>query len=161
MIEVALAIGVLAVGLLAIMGLFPQGLKAGREAADNTIAASIVQDLLSQIRNGSFSNTNTLSICTDPPNCGKTVSIPLAGPFPGVGPLTATLTFDQDGYITNTATASVPNTAYYRVLLTWQPQPSVNPNLLLVKATISWPAQTAAIPPNASTFITEVAWYSK
>jgi type II secretory pathway pseudopilin PulG len=150
------AVAVIAIGLLVVIGLFPQGLQSARDAADNTMAATIVQDLFSQLRSGNFNGI--VQICTDPLQPGD-VGYP--GCKPGGMVLlylssanSQFLTFDQDGFITK---AVSPYLAYYRVRLQWQQQ---NPGLLLVWATISWPALTSASPPNSSVYVTQIAWYN-
>ena len=63
LIEVVLALAVSAIGLVAILGLLPQGLQASRDAADNTISATIVHDIFSTLRASPFLNaTNVYSL---------------------------------------------------------------------------------------------------
>jgi uncharacterized protein (TIGR02598 family) len=50
LVEIMIALGVIALGLIAVVGLIPQGLQASRDAADNTMAATIVQDTFSTLR---------------------------------------------------------------------------------------------------------------
>jgi uncharacterized protein (TIGR02598 family) len=50
LIEIMVALVVIAVGLIAIVGLIPQGLQSSRSAADNTLVATIVHDTFSQMR---------------------------------------------------------------------------------------------------------------
>jgi Tfp pilus assembly protein PilV len=50
LVEVTLAMAVMAVGLIAILGLIPQGVTSSRNAVDNTLAATIVHDDLNVIR---------------------------------------------------------------------------------------------------------------
>ena len=158
LVEVAIALAVLAVGLLAIMGLFPQGLQASRDAADNTIAATIVQDLFSRIRSQPFNTAFT--ICTDqyPPGDPNYPGCKPSGIIPPLSPNSVnTLTFDQDGFITNTTTANPQYRAYYRAVVYWgAPVGGVLP----ITVQICWPALTAT-PVNTNTFFTEIAQYDK
>ena len=50
LIEIMVALVVIAVGLIAIVGLIPQGVKSSRSAADNTLVATIVHDTFNQMR---------------------------------------------------------------------------------------------------------------
>lgn len=50
LIEIMLALAVIAIGLIAIVGLIPRGVQASREAADNTLAATLVHDAFNGLR---------------------------------------------------------------------------------------------------------------
>ncbi len=50
LVEVMVALVVIAVGLIAIVGLIPQGIQSSRSAADNTLVATIVHDIFNQMR---------------------------------------------------------------------------------------------------------------
>src|ERR1017187_4803426 len=50
LVEIMLALAIMAVGLIAIIGLIPQGVKSGRDAADNTLVATIVHDTFNDLR---------------------------------------------------------------------------------------------------------------
>ena len=50
LIEVALALAIMAIGLMAIIGLIPHGVQASRDAADNTLVATIAHDTFNVIR---------------------------------------------------------------------------------------------------------------
>jgi uncharacterized protein (TIGR02598 family) len=149
LVEVALAVAVIAIGLIAILGLFPQGLHSARNAADNTLAATIAQDLFSQLRSSAFDN---VSICNAPP-CPPGVPVQI-----NLSTVTATpiqLYFDHDGFLTNAP-------SYYRVILAHS---LVAPNgvtplvLSLVQATVVWPDYLSSAPINTNIFMTEIAWY--
>lgn len=150
LVEVCLAVAVVAIGLLAVIGLFPQGLQSARDAADNTMSATIVQDLLSQLRGGTFNNV--------------VISVPAATPSNVVIDLTSsfilrnTFDFDQDGAIT-----SDPAASYYRVNLTTAPVlglPGVSlPGVSFVQASIAWPYHSSKANINTNIFMTEVARY--
>jgi prepilin-type N-terminal cleavage/methylation domain-containing protein len=161
LVEVALAVAVIAIGLLVVIGLFPQGLQSARDAADNTMSATIVQDLFSYLRSYPFS-APPMQICPLP--------IPLGNPgYPGCDLLATqipinlnlangntTLNFDQDGLIT-TNPYVVGFAGYYQVLLAWQAQ-GAPVNRALVEATVIWPAQSPA-PMNTNIFVTMIATY--
>lgn len=50
LVEIVIALAVISIGLIAVVGLIPQGIQSARDAADNTIAATIVQDTFNQMR---------------------------------------------------------------------------------------------------------------
>jgi len=132
MVEVALAMGVVAIGLVAILGLLPNALTSARQAADNTVTATIVQDLFSTLRQQSYTSANLW---------GTNVNLSIAN--------TVTLNFDQAGNQTNT-------TAYYKVVVSTIPQ---SPLLMsAVQATVVWPGLSAA-PPNTNVYSTTIACY--
>ena len=85
LIEVMIAVAVVTLGIVAVLGLIPVGLKSARDAADNTLSATIVQDVFSVIR---------------------------AQPFNSLG-APNTLYFDQNG--TNMTPVTTPYYSYYRV----------------------------------------------
>ena len=137
LVEVALAVAVIAIGLLVILGLFPQGLQSARDAADNTLSATIAQDLFSQLRSSSFTNVT---------NCNQTSCTVFGLHTNG----TYRFDFDHDGFITNAA-------SYYQVILRCLPQSPLV--LSLVQATVVWPAHVSSAPINTNIFMTEIAWY--
>jgi uncharacterized protein (TIGR02598 family) len=53
LVEVALAVGITAFGIVAILGLFANGLQSSRAVANNTIAAAIGQNLINQFQSQS------------------------------------------------------------------------------------------------------------
>jgi uncharacterized protein (TIGR02598 family) len=63
MVEVTLAIGVVAVGLLAVFALVPVGLNSGRDAMDATRSSLMLQDVYSRVRGA----INTSQLFTTPP----------------------------------------------------------------------------------------------
>jgi type II secretory pathway pseudopilin PulG len=50
LVEVTLALGVIAFALVAILGIIPTGLRSSRDAIDDTLTALIAQDLSSRLR---------------------------------------------------------------------------------------------------------------
>lgn len=64
LVEVALAIAVIAIGLIGILALFPLGLRATRSATDNTAMAMIAQDYIAcyqqiALNSNNYSNAGT------------------------------------------------------------------------------------------------------
>jgi uncharacterized protein (TIGR02598 family) len=141
LVEVAVAVAVIAIGLLVILGLFPQGLQSARNAADNTMSATIAQDLFSYIRTQPF-NYVDLGDGSGPQSLESLFPITLHP-----------LYFDQAGFSTN-----APSAYYFRVMVGYQPQTPLA--LCLVRATVLWPAPAGVVNPiNANIFITQVTWY--
>jgi uncharacterized protein (TIGR02598 family) len=143
LVEVTLALAVIAIGLIAIIGLLPHGLQASRDAADNTIAATIAQDIFSEIRIDPF---NAVNIC--PPPC-VTHNLRDSTSEPD-----DVINYDKSGFY---VPAGSPN-SYFNVRVSYQLQPT--PRLWQVRATVVWPAQSAA-PINTNIFVTQVAWYDR
>ncbi|HUW60599.1 MAG TPA: prepilin-type N-terminal cleavage/methylation domain-containing protein [Candidatus Bathyarchaeia archaeon] len=50
LLEVLVAVGILGVGIMAVMGLFPQSLRAARAAAERNAAATVAGSELSRLR---------------------------------------------------------------------------------------------------------------
>lgn len=156
LIEVVLALAVSAIGLMAILGLLPQGLQASRDAADNTISATIVHDVFSTLRTSPFTNITNLNsfgftvngaILQNPCNL-QTYSLPP----PPLGNQAAVAYFDQAGFTTNRLNG------YYKVILNFQPEPAPPAAVSVVTATVVWPA-VAPSPINTNVFVTKVAQY--
>ncbi len=143
LVEVTLAIAVAMIGIVAVLGLLPQGMQSARSAVDNTITATIAENIFSQLRVGSFANN---VICKDA-NCTGTLAFHLNVSEAG------SLNYDQSGLPTNTN----GGLSYYLVNLTATNTPG-NANLTLVQATIVWPAYTKS-PPNTNIFTTAITWY--
>lgn len=57
LVEVMVALVVIAVGLIAIVGLIPQGIQSSRSAADNTLVATIVHDTFNGFRQLALTST--------------------------------------------------------------------------------------------------------
>jgi prepilin-type N-terminal cleavage/methylation domain-containing protein len=150
MIEVVVALAVMSVGILAILGLLPTALQSSRDAADNTLAATIVQDAFSNLRSYPFGAAVVCDAC-GPGNTPLTKNLATFDTtLPGVRPVTNL--YDQAGF-----SANWPD-AYYAVMLDYQPRTPLA--LSRVTATVVWPAKSAA-PINKNVFITNVAQYDR
>lgn len=147
LVEVTLAMAVMAIGLIAILGLIPQGVTSSRDAADNTTAATMVQDLFSTIRASPFITVDLSGFGTLP--AGSTYNLQILNP-------PVTTYFDQAGF-NPTTTADY----YFRVVLSFRPHPTL-PSLSVITATVSWPAKLnmATTPLNTTKFMTQVAQYN-
>lgn len=151
LIEVTLAIAVALIGIVGVLAILPQGMQSARSAADNTITATVVENIFSQLRTGNFQQGGGTVICTDP-TCSSYVQINLGKDSP-----VETFYFDQAGVITNAS--RVAWNTYYQMTLTYTNQAQQGlPLLSLVTATVVWPAQ-AQSPPNTNIFTTEIAQY--
>src|SRR5258707_8255808 len=58
LVEVMLALAIVSIGLIAILGLLPTGLRSARDAADNTISATVIQDVFNTIRTQPFASVD-------------------------------------------------------------------------------------------------------
>jgi uncharacterized protein (TIGR02598 family) len=134
LVEIMLALAVIAIGLVAVIGLIPQGIQASRDAADNTLAATIAHDTFNQMRQQSL--------------------IP-AGTWP---PVSQTVYYDA--LATNVINAVTdPQDAYFRVVVTPQLSVSVQ-GLYVVTASVTWPAKPTTVSPlNTNIFVTTIANY--
>jgi len=64
LVEVALALGIIAMAFVPVLGLLPVGLDVSRKAIDATVAAQIVQQLTNEARQTDFSTLSALSGAT-------------------------------------------------------------------------------------------------
>src|SRR3954470_21757035 len=56
LMEITVAVGVIAFGIVAILGLLPVGMKSGREAVDATRTSLVAQDIFNRVRASAISN---------------------------------------------------------------------------------------------------------
>jgi uncharacterized protein (TIGR02598 family) len=135
LIEVVLALAVISVGLIAVVGLIPQGIQSARDAADNTLAATIVQDTINTIRQQAVQTTG--------------------GIWPPAFPSTY---YDAQG--TNAIPVTDVQDAYFHVFVNPQVSSSSGTLLYVVTTTITWPDKpgfTGAL--NSNVFVTTIANY--
>lgn len=131
LIEIVITLAVISVGLLAVVGLIPQGVQSARDAADNTLAATIVQDTFSTLRQQALESTFTWSSLSAIPD----------------------IYYDAGG--TNSYSAASANT-YYRVHF----GTLYTANLVTIAATVMWPATASTVYPlNTNIFVTSIANY--
>ena len=132
LIEIMLALAVIAIGLIAVVGLIPQGVQASRNAADNTLAATLAHDTFNLLRQQA-----------------------LQAPWP---PTLSPNPIYYDAAGTNEALAASPD-RYFSVFLTIA---ASQPNLVGVTARVTWPDKSAAsIPINTNIFFTSIANYQQ
>ena len=136
-----LALAIVSIGMISILGLLPSGLQAGRDAADNTLSATVVQDTFSGLRAGSFAQAVVCDTCTlTHQNLGTYSSAVPVGPVVNY--------YDYAGFSVNGLGA-----AYYKVILYYAPQ---SPSLTRVTASVVWPAQSK-ITVITNVFVTQIA----
>ncbi len=133
LIEIVIALAVISLGLIAVVGLIPQGTQAARGTTDGALAATITQDTFNQMR---------------------VIASTAGGGWPPSWPST----WYPNAYYDSGGTSLVSQAAaYYHVNLSAQSSALV-PNLVTVVAIVSWPAQSAT-PLNAVTNFTQIANY--
>jgi uncharacterized protein (TIGR02598 family) len=129
--EVVIALGVITVGFVAVLGVFPIALQSGHSAQDETRAAHIGQSIFGSLVAGARSQFNNVQL---PPT---SVSINLSAP-----PNSLTLYADNDGQLSNSAT----NASYAITLYTNNSVPGftdpASANQVTVR--VAWPANAAA-----------------
>ncbi len=138
MIEVVVALAVMSLGIVAVLGLLPSALQSSRDAADNTLAATVAQDAFNNLRTYPFGAVVVCDTCSGTQNL-STYNQPESNAY------------TQAGIGTNNWGG-----AYYKVVLNYQPQPPLA--LTRVTATVVWPAQSKA-PINTNVFVTNIAQY--
>jgi len=151
LIEVMLALALVSIGIVAILGMLPTGVQSSRDAADNTLSATIVHDVFSTLRSSPFTNiTNLNAFVLVPP-------LPTPCNLQNFNSSTSAY-FDQAGFST-----TQPN-GYYKITLNFQPEiPPTAPigtpaTVSMVTATVVWPSHSVA-PINNSVFVTKIAQY--
>jgi uncharacterized protein (TIGR02598 family) len=140
LVEVVLALGVIAVGVIAILGAFPTALQIGHSAQDETRAPEIAQTIFSSLVAQAPSQFNNLQLSPAP----SPTPINLAA---SSSPTTPSLYADNDGKLTQDATAA----AYAILIFTCNPincaspPPGFNdPALNQVTVRVAWPANAPA-----------------
>jgi uncharacterized protein (TIGR02598 family) len=130
------ALAVISIGLMAVVGLIPQGTQAGRDAADNTIAATVLQDKLTELRQDALANWPPTSL--------------------------ATPDWYYDSIATNVPATAPTSDSYYHVHVFLPPGVNAvtTSNSLTIVAVVSWPALSAS-PINNITNVTTIANYVK
>jgi prepilin-type N-terminal cleavage/methylation domain-containing protein len=163
LIEIVVALAVISIGLMAVVGLIPQGLQASRDAADNTISATLVDDIFATIRTSPFTSvTNVDSLGFNLHTLPVAQPVSLATFNNSLLPIPSSLIvssyFDKAGFIPASTNADF----YYKVVLTFQPEaPAGTPAAVsTVTATVVWPA-LSPIPINTNVFVTKVAYYNQ
>lgn len=148
LIEIILALGVIAFAIVGIMGLFPVAMKSAQESQRETRATLIAQQIFSDLRTGT--GTNRFVITGSSVNSTSTISLANQG-------ASVVLSFDSAGAVLGTNSPSsftngVPNAAFLA-----QVSVSTNtgvPNLSQVQTTVEAPAAAASTNRSRYTFVT-------
>ncbi|MDD8045899.1 MAG: prepilin-type N-terminal cleavage/methylation domain-containing protein [Verrucomicrobiota bacterium] len=94
LVEVVLALAVVAVGMMGVLGLFPVGIKAGRDVVQETHAAAVERMVTSFIR-ADFRGTGVMNYNTHP---WRNLNVPQVAPDGNFMPLKdGGLDWDKDG----------------------------------------------------------------
>jgi len=130
LVEVTLALGVAGFCLIALMGLLPMGIKTNQTSFSQTAAATILSDIVADMRAASLAATSPqYSI-----NFGST--------------LAQHLCFDSEGGFANcTPPTNPPTSSRYRVVVTIFP-PDATHYATYANVKIAWPA---AVDPSTTT----------
>lgn len=85
LVEVVLAMGIIAVAFIPLMGLLPIGLNTSQQAIDTTVQAQILQQMTGLAQEAGWSNLSTLCKASAPPTYfdanGTIVSLPSAAVY--------------------------------------------------------------------------------
>ena len=121
LVEVVIALGIAAFCLVALLGLFPSGLKSAKNTVDQTAAAGLLENVALDLR-GVPVGSNSSSLYG--------ITLPAVG---AVSPITTNFFFNEDGGISGSSSSI---NARYGVLLTF-----TNPFSLvtIARVQIYWP----------------------
>lgn len=137
LVEICIALGVVVVGIMAVLGLLGSGLQSSRAAADNCFPVMIAQDIFSQCRANYKSYSAPQDLSSSVPS--EQIYYPISGP-PS----------------TNSAAAS-----YYIAVVTYSPPPPPLTQAQMTKVTVQvyWPYNPLTAPNylRTNTFITQIA----
>ncbi len=138
LVEVAIALGIAAFCLVALLGLLPLGLNSTRAASEETLAMNIATAVIADLK----SVPNLSGTSSSSPQVSKLYQLSL--PLPGASSVPTPFLVTETGKITTAAN----NDARYLVTMTMTAPPnnlSVSNQLqpTLVNIRISWPAQAS------------------
>ena len=133
LVEVALALGVTAFCLIAILGLLPIGLKSDQAAFEETAATGILSAVAADLR--ATPSTSPAGLETE----SGQFAIPIPGSPLATTPASVTLFFTREGQRTNSLDAA----SRYRLTLTFPLNSSGAKTATLVNLQVSWPAAVA------------------
>jgi type II secretory pathway pseudopilin PulG len=139
LIEVVLALSIVAVGLVSIMGLFPQGLNSAKNAADDSLCAIVAQDTIADRRIDIQIGASSIGAANIPPRWFTANGQEI------IGPTSAT-------------------NAMFKCMITALPFPGL-PNLEQTQVQIFWPWYNANLntktpaPANTNIFVTQITKY--
>lgn len=130
LIEVVLALAVVSLGVVTIIGLLPTAQESARSAADRTVVATILEDVIGELRGMDYGTLRTLPPSTE-------------------------YLFSQEGALTNSY--SPP---YFQVTVEREDSNSYGTDLQVVRVKAGWPYRSGGGPLlNTETFLTQIARY--
>ncbi len=140
LVEVALALGVAAFALLAIMGMLPMSLKTQQASIQQTTANTIISQIFSDLRaDVRLPPGQASKACPDPPDPNQPCQWDqLHGHWRNVA-TPDTLYFTNEAKQTGTINGSPPQDAVFRAKITYRFPPTETTSLADI--TVSWPAQ--------------------
>jgi len=140
LVEVALALGVAAFALLAIMGMLPMSLKTQQASIQQTTANTIISQIFSDLRaDVRLPPGQASKACPDPPDPNQPCQWDqLHGHWRNVA-TPDTLYFTNEAKQTGTINGSPPQDAIFRAKITYRFPPTDTTSLADI--TVSWPAQ--------------------
>ena len=134
LLEVVIALGVIAVGIVGVLAVFPTALQTGHSAQDETRAAHIAQSVFGSLVAGATSQFNAVPLPPTPLSIDLTASSPPTSP--------PTLYADNNGNLIPNST----NSAYAIFIYTNNAVPGftdpASANLVTVR--VAWPANAPA-----------------
>ena len=140
LVEVALALGVAAFALLAIMGMLPMSLKTQQASIQQTTANTIISQIFSDLRaDVRLPPGQASKACPDPPDPNQPCQWSnLHGHWRSVA-IPDTLYFTNEAKQTGTINGSPPADAVFRAKITYRFPPSETTSLADIRVT--WPAK--------------------
>jgi len=140
LVEVALALGVAAFALLAIMGMLPTTLKTQQASIQQTTANTIISQIFSDLRaDVRLPPGQASKACPDPPDPNQPCQWDqLHGHWRNVA-TPDTLYFTNEAKQTGTINGSPPADAVFRAKITYRFPPTETTSLADI--TVSWPAK--------------------
>ncbi len=141
LVEVVLALGVVAFAIVAILGVIPVGLSTGHSAQDQTRSAQIAQDILSSL--ASQAQTKFPNLDINQTSTGFNYKINLANVFQY-----STLAADNEGRLVALGSANQARNYPYQVLVQIDPNPVGFDNGYASKVTVRVISPPMANPTN-------------
>ena len=144
LVEVALALGIAAFCLVALLGMIPVGLNSSQNAVSQTGAASLLTAVGADLRDTALP-TSTVPNPTSP---FFQIPVPTPAPSPAPSPAAPTVFYVDEGGSFNTSLGALP-TARYRVTVTNLPSPTPAPSpytpiyATSEQVVITWPPQAS------------------
>jgi hypothetical protein len=156
LIEIALAVGVFAVAIVAILGLFPVGLRSASDSRVESVVVQVARGIFSGLRASSFTEGKVYTSPPDDRGMRRYVTINLAAPGPPIYVL-----YGTDGAIVR----QVQPSDYSMGMLDGDciakveagPATAVNPAVVRVAVTVEHPAAAAADRRNRFVIVTALA----